>query len=115
MMGRVEFWELAACGAGVGGAGVWGLALAARMGWFRAVLDIFPRSSWGWVTWGLIPALLMLPLIAQGAAVAVVSPVRPVPVGRGIAGSAAGSLVTLAAMSLVILAGVQHLVLLVHA
>jgi len=108
-MRPLEFWELAACGAGVGGAGVWGLAEAARMGWFRAVLDLYPRSSWEQVTWALIPMLLLLPLIVQGAAVAVASSARPVPVGRGIAGSVAGSLVTLLVAGVGVLAGVRHL------
>src|SRR5207302_6684737 len=109
MMSHVEFWELAAWGAGVGGAGVWGLAVAARVGWLRALLDLFPRSTWEWVTWGVIPALLTLPVIVQGAAVAAVSSRRPVPAARGITGSAAGSLVAVVAITLGVLAGVRHL------
>ncbi|TMJ14272.1 MAG: hypothetical protein E6H02_03490 [Bacillati bacterium ANGP1] len=109
MMSHVEFWELTAWGAGVGGAGVWGLAVAARVGWLRALLDLFPRFTWEWVTWGVIPALLTLPVIVQGAAVAAVSSRRPVPAARGIAGSAAGSLVAVVAIALGVLAGVRHL------
>lgn len=97
MTRRPEFWELAAWGAAVGGAAVWGLAAAARAGWLRALLDLYPRSSWDRVTWVLIPVLLILPLIAQGIGVAWASPSRPIPVGRGIAGSAAGSLLALVA------------------
>lgn len=95
MTGRGEFWGLAACGAAVGGATVWGLAAAARVGWLRALLDAYPKSSWDRITWVLIPVLLMLPLIAQGTAVALASSSRPAPAGRGIAGSAAGSLAAL--------------------
>jgi len=108
-MRRLEFWELAVCGAGAGGAGVWGLAEAARNGWLRAVLDLFPRSSWERITWGLIPALLLLPLIAQGAVVAAASSARPAPVGRGIAGSVAGSLLALFVAGAAVLAGARHL------
>jgi len=109
MMSHVEFWELTAWGAGVGGAGVWGLAVAARVGWLRALLDLFPRFTWEWVTWGVIPALLTLPLIVQGAAVAAVSSRRPVPAARGIAGGAVGSLVAVVAIAVGVLAGVRHL------
>ena len=108
-MSHVEFWELTAWGAGVGGAGVWGLAVAARVGWLRALLDLFPRFTWEWVTWGVIPALLTLPLIVQGAAVAAVSSRRPVPAARGIAGSVVGSLVAVVAVALGVLAGVRLL------
>ena len=95
MTRRAEFWERAAWGATVGGAAVWGLAAAAREGWLRALLDLYPRSSWERVTWVLIPVLLLLPLIAQGVAVALASSSRPIPAGRGIVGSVAGSLLVL--------------------
>jgi len=95
MTRRGDFCALAACGAAVGGAAVWGLAAAARVGWLRALLDAYPKSSWDRITWVLIPVLLMLPLVAQGTAVALASSVRPAPAGRGIAGSAAGSLAAL--------------------
>jgi hypothetical protein len=95
MTRHAECWGLAACGAVVGGAAVWGLAAAARVGWLRALLDIYPKSSWDRITWVLIPVLLMLPLIAQGTAVALASSSRPAPAGRGIAGSATGSLAAL--------------------
>src|SRR4029077_3474004 len=90
-----EFWRLAACGVLVGDATVWGLAAAARVGWLRALLDVYPKSSWDRITWVLIPVLLMLPLIAQGTAVALASSSRPAPAGRAIAGSATGSLAAL--------------------
>ncbi len=92
-----EFWECTAWGAGVGGLAVWALAAAARTGWLRVLLDLYPRSSWERITWVLIPVLLLLPLIAQGAAVALLGPSRPVPAGRGIAGSIAGTVGGLAA------------------
>ena len=95
MTRHAEFWGLAACGAVVGGATVWGLAAAARVGWLRALLDVYPKSSWDRITWVLIPVLLMLPLIAQGTGVALASSSRPAPAGRGIAGSATGSLAAL--------------------
>lgn len=106
---RLAFWELAVWGAGAGGAGVWGLAEAARNGWLRAVLDLFPAPSWERVTWGLIPALLLLPLIVQGAAVAAASSTRPAPVGRGIAGSVAGSLLALLVAGAAVLTGARLL------
>ncbi len=59
MTRRLEFWELTACGAAAGGTGVWGLAAAARVGWLRAFLDLFPHSSWDALTWVLIPILLL--------------------------------------------------------
>jgi hypothetical protein len=95
MTRHAEWWGLVACGVLVGGATVWGLAAAARVGWLRALLDVYPKSSWDRITWVLIPVLLMLPLIAQGTAVALASSSRPMPAGRGIAGSAAGSLAAL--------------------
>jgi hypothetical protein len=95
MTRRGGFWELAARGAAVGGAAVWGLAAAAREGWLRALLDLYPKSSWEHVTWVLIPVLLILPFIAQGVGVALASSSRPIPAGRGIAGSVAGSLLVL--------------------
>ncbi len=109
MTRRREFWELAAWGAAVGGAGVWALAAAARVGWLRVLLDLYPRSSWDRVTWVLIPVLLMLPLIAQGSAAAWLSPARPIPAGRGIAGSVAGSLCVLVVAGIAILIVVRRL------
>ena len=89
-----EFWELAACGAAAGGISVWAVAAAARAGWLRALLDLFPRSTWDGVTWALIPLLLLLPMALQGIVVAEVSP-RPRPVGWTTAGSIGGSLLAL--------------------
>lgn len=108
MTRRGEFWELAARGAAVGGAAVWGLAAAAREGWLRALLDLYPKSSWEHVTWVLIPVLLILPFIAQGVGVALASSSRPVPAGRGIAGSVAGSLLVLI-VGAVLFIGVRRL------
>jgi hypothetical protein len=108
MTRRAEFWERAAWGATVGGAAVWGLAAAAREGWLRALLDLYPKSSWERVTWVLIPVLLMLPLIAQGVGVALASPSRPIPAGRGIVGSVAGSLLALI-VGTVLFLGVRRL------
>jgi hypothetical protein len=71
------------------------MAAAARVGWLRALLDLYPKSSWDRVTWVLIPVLLMLPLIVQGTVVALLSWRRPVPAIRGIAGSVAGTLLVL--------------------
>jgi hypothetical protein len=95
--GWSTFWECAAWGAAVGGLAVWALAAAARAGWLRALLDVYPRSSWERITWVLIPVLLLLPLIAQGVAVAFFAPSRPFPAGRGIMGSIAGTVGGLAA------------------
>ncbi len=108
MTRRMEFWELAAWGTAVGGAAVWGLAVAAREGWLRALLDLYPKSSWEHVTWVLIPVLLMLPFIAQGVGVALASSSRPIPAGRGIAGSVAGSLLVLI-VGAVLFLGVRRL------
>jgi hypothetical protein len=91
-----EFWELAACGAAAGGISVWVLAAAARAGWLRAILDLFPRSTWDGVTWVMIPLLLLVPMGLQGMAVASVS-FRHRPVAGTIAGSIVGSLLALAA------------------
>lgn len=99
------FWDAAALGAGVGGAAVWGLAVAARAGWLRALLDLYPRPSWERITWVLIPVLLLLPLVIQGVVVARLGATRPAPAGRGIAGSIAGTVLGLAAgLALFILA-----------
>ena len=95
--GGPEVWERTAWGAAVGGVAVWGLAAAARVGWLRVLLDLYPRSSWERITWVLIPVLLLLPVIVQGTAVAFLAPSRPIPAGRGIVGSIAGTLGGLAA------------------
>lgn len=100
------FWECAAWGAAVGGLAVWALAAAARAGWLRVLLDLYPRSSWERITWVLIPVLLLLPLIAQGIAVAFLAPSRPFPAGRAIMGSIAGTVGGLAAgLAVFVLAG----------
>lgn len=88
-----NFWELAGSGAAIGGTGVWAFALAARVGVLRGLLDVFPRSTWGAVTWVLIPALMLLPSVLQGAGVALASEVRPAPVRRAVGGAVGGTLV----------------------
>ncbi|HLW59002.1 MAG TPA: hypothetical protein VKV57_03655 [bacterium] len=92
MKPRTEVLELAACGAAAGAVGAWGLAAAARVGWLRVLLDLFPRASWDAVTWGMIPAVLLAPLILQGMVVAALGAARPIPAGRGVAGSVGGTL-----------------------
>ena len=96
MKPRGEFWELAACGAAAGGVSVWALAAAARAGWLRALLDLFPPSTWDAVTWALIPLLLLVPMAVQGAVVAAAS-YRPRLTGRAAAGGIGGSLLALIA------------------
>ncbi len=108
MTRRLEFWELAACGAAAGGTGVWGLAAAARVGWLRAFLDLFPHSSWDALTWVLIPILLLLSPAAQGAIVARLAAPRPAPVWRGVAGSVAGTLLVLLNASALALALIRR-------
>jgi hypothetical protein len=101
-----EFWERAAWGVAAGGLAVWVLAAAARAGWLRVLLDLYPRSSWERITWVLIPVLLLLPLITQGVVVAFLAPSRPFPTGRGILGSIAGTVGGLAAgLAVFVLAG----------
>lgn len=92
MTGRTNFWELAGVGAAIGGTGVWGFALAARVGVLRGLLDVFPRSTWGAVTWLLIPALMLLPPVLQGVGVAFATEVRPAPVRRAVGGAVGGTL-----------------------
>jgi hypothetical protein len=87
-------------GAAAGGAAVWTLAVAARVGWLRALLDLYPPSSWERVTWALIPVLLALPVLTQGLAVAALTPARSV--GRAILGALLGTLVALVLMGLVL-------------
>jgi hypothetical protein len=109
MRGRLEFWELAACGAAAGGASVWGLAALARLGWLRAFLELFPRSSWDGITWILIPALLLFPSVVQGAMVAALASHRSVPARQGVAGSVSGTLLALGAAGAVVMIGVRRL------
>jgi hypothetical protein len=92
MTGRVSFWELAGVGAATGGTGVWGLALAARVGLLRYLLEVFPRVTWEAVTWLLIPAMMLVPSVLQGVCVAFASDVRPAPVRRAVGGAVAGTL-----------------------
>ena len=101
-------WELIGAGVAIGGTGVWALAAAARVGVLRAVLDVFPHASWDAVTWGLIPALLLTPIVIQGVAVAVFGG-RPQAWVAAAAGAAVGSLVALAAIGTVLVAGTRQL------
>lgn len=103
-MRHLGVWGLGACAGAVGGAAVWALAEAARVGWLRALLDLYPRSSWDRVTWVLIPVLVVLPLVIQGTTAAWLSAARPVPAGRGVVGSTAGSVVALGALGLALFA-----------
>jgi hypothetical protein len=103
-----EWADAAAWGAAVGGAAVWTLALAARVGWLRALLDLYPPPAWEQVTWIVIPALLLLPVVLQGAAVAALAPAGPLPPGRTILGALAGTGSALVALGLVLGAVIRH-------
>ncbi|HLJ60449.1 MAG TPA: hypothetical protein VKZ50_12025 [bacterium] len=105
----VAFWELAGAGAAVGGAGVWALAAAARVGALRLLLDLFPRATWDAVTWGLIPMLLFVPCAAQGALVAWLAGPRPGSAWRAVLWSACGTLVALGVFGAALLYGVRRL------
>ncbi len=111
MTPQATFWELAAIGAAVGGTGVWALAAAARVGALRLLLDVFPRSTWDSVTWGLIPALLLVPCAVQGAVVGWLGMRRPrsYPGWGPPAAAVVGTLVALAAFGMAILDGVRRL------
>lgn len=99
-----SMWELAGTGMAVGGTGVWALAAAARVGVLRMLLDLFPRTTWDAVTWVLIPALLLAPIVVQGLAVAALAGRRArawagttvaAVVGAGIAFAAIGAVLVL--------------------
>jgi hypothetical protein len=101
-------WELFGAGLAAGGTAVWALAAAARVGVLRVILDIFPRAWWDAVTWVLIPALLLVPIVVQGWAVAVFGGRRRD--GWLIAAAAVvGSLVALAVFGTALLYGVRSL------
>jgi len=102
-------WELIGAGVAIGGTCVWALAAAARVGALRAVLDLFPRASWDAVTWGLIPALLVLPMVILGLAVAAMSGRHPAAWTGATVGAAAGSLVALGVIGTALLAGIRQL------
>jgi hypothetical protein len=102
-------WELIGAGVAIGGTAVWALAAAARVGVLRAVLELFPRAAWDAVTWGLIPALLLTPIVILGLAVAAMSGRYPAAWAGATAGAAVGSLAALAAIGGVLLAGVRQL------
>ena len=104
-----EWWELVACGAAAGGTTVWGLAAAARVGWLRMLLEIFPRSTWETVTWVLIPLLLITPLVVQSLVVARLASPHPAQAAWTVVGSVAGSGLLLITAAAVILGGVRHL------
>ncbi|HEX4834807.1 MAG TPA: hypothetical protein VFW01_00585 [bacterium] len=105
MAGLIGFWELAGAASAVGGTGVWGLALAAREGLLRGLLEVFPRSMWDAVTWGLIPALMLISPVLQGAAVALMSAIRPAPVGRAVGGAVGGTLLAMGVFGGILIAG----------
>ncbi|HLW48888.1 MAG TPA: hypothetical protein VKW09_14125 [bacterium] len=108
MNGTPARWELFGAGVAVGGTAVWALAAAARVGVLRAILDAFPRGSRDAVTWGLIPALLLAPIVVQGFAVAMLGDRRR-PAWTAAAGALAGSLVALAVFGAALLVGVRQL------
>lgn len=96
--------ELALQAAAIGGTAVWGLAEAARVGWLRVLLDLFPRSSWDAVTWVLIPAILLSGPAIQGVSVAVLTGRRRIPWGWGLAGSLGGTVGALAMLGAAVVA-----------
>jgi hypothetical protein len=106
---RAGFWEIVAVGVAVGGTGVWALAAAARIGLLRLLLEAFPRPAWDAVTWGLIPVLLLVPCLLQGGVLAWLSGQRPAPIGRGVAGSAVGTVAAMGVLGTVLLDGVRRL------
>jgi len=108
MTERRGFWGLAAAGIAIGGTGVWGLAAAARVGLLRQLLEVFPRSTWDAVTWGLIPALMLAPPVVQGVALAYLTGNHPAPVARGAAGGVAGTVVA-GIVGTAVVAGVRRL------
>jgi len=109
MTGRAGFWLLAGAGAAVGGTAVWGLSAAARVGVLRMLLEMFPRPAWDGVTWALIPALMLVPPVLQGAAQAYLDGGRPAPLGRGIVGSVLGTVIAAGIFGTAILQGVRRL------
>jgi hypothetical protein len=108
MIKTIGTWELFGAGLAAGGTAVWMLAAAARIGVLRAILDLFPRGSWNAVTWVLIPALLLAPIVVQGLAVAALA-ARPRAAWSAVAAAAAGSLVALAVFGTALLIGVRQL------
>jgi hypothetical protein len=102
-------WELFGAGVAIGGTGVWALAAAARVGVLRAILELFPRASWDAVTWGLIPALLVAPIVIQGAGVAALAGRDRASWAVAAGGAAAGSLIGLAVLGAALLIGVRQL------
>lgn len=102
-------WALFGAGAAIGGTAVWGLALAARIGVLRMLLELFPRSTWDAVTWGLIPALMLAPPVLQGIGVACLAGTRPARLGRGVAGSLVGTLAAAAVIGAALLMWVRRL------
>ncbi len=110
MTGRAHgFWALCLAGIAIGGTGVWVVALAARVGILRMLLEIFPRPAWETVTWGLIPAVLLAPPALQGIAIACLAAARPARVGRGVLGSLAGTFVAAALIGVAVLLWVRRL------
>lgn len=107
MNDRPTMWELLGAGVAIGGTGVWALAAAARVGILRAILDVFPRGSWDAVTWVLIPALFLAPIVVQGLAVAALS--GRYPWAAAVAGAVAGALIALAVIGAALLMGVRQL------
>jgi hypothetical protein len=90
-MGRPGFWELAAAGVAVGGTAVWAIAVAARVGVLRLMLEAFPRSTWDGVTWVLIPALLFMPPVILGLSLPYLPGARRASAGRSVGASVIGT------------------------
>jgi len=105
---RAGPWALAVAGAAIGGTAVFALAAAARFGLLRALLEVFPGPTWDAVTWGLIPALLLVPSAVQGAALARLG-ARPALIWRAIGASVLGTLAAMAVLGTVLLEGVRRL------
>lgn len=103
------FWALCLAGIAIGGTGVWVVALAARVGVLRMLLELFPRPAWETVTWGLIPAMLLAPPALQGIGIAYLAAARPARVGRGVLGGLAGTLVAAALIGAAVLVWVRRL------
>jgi hypothetical protein len=93
MRRRPGFWDLAGAGLATGAVAVWAFAWAARVGVLRLVLELFPRATWDGVTWALIPALLLLPMLVPGLAAAALARAGARDTVRAAAGGVAGSFV----------------------
>jgi hypothetical protein len=108
-MGRPGFWELAAAGVAVGGTAVWAIAVAARLGILRLMLEAFPRSTWDGVTWLLIPALLFMPPVILGLSLPYLPGVRRASAGRSVGASVIGTCLAGAVFGTLVLLVLRYL------